>query len=185
MPGLLGLGAILGGGAAVAGVGLQVWDYISNSDQRRIQNEVMTEGAAFNKDLLRRARGKFTDAELSQIQQANAPALQAVSGNVSARLGAGSPLAASITNQAQQQTVFNAQQHATAGALGLRGGGGGTMPQPNTLFKSLGEIAAAIDMLKKTTTTDTTVDTQYDGTILNAVDIINKNMSGQGYIPTM
>ena len=106
------VGAILAG-AAIVGTGLKVYDYIQNADQRRIQNEVMTESAAFNKDLLRRARGKFTDAELSQIQQANAPALQAVSGNVSARLGAGSPLAASLTNQAQQQTVFNAQQHAT------------------------------------------------------------------------
>ena len=179
----MAVGAILAG-AAVLGVGLQYYDYIRNADQRRIQNEVMTESAAFNKDLLRRARGKFTDAELSQIQQANAPALQAVSGNVSARLGAGSPLAASLTNQAQQQTVFNAQQHATAGALGLRGGGAGTMPQPNTLFSSLGQIAAAIDALKQTPDGDT-VETQYDSTILSAVDIINKNMSGQGYIPTM
>ena len=167
--------------------GLQYYDYIQNADMRRIENEVMTEGVAFNKDLLRRARGKFTDAELSQIQQANAPALQAVSGNVSARLGAGSPLAASLTNQAQQQTVFNAQQHATAGALGLRGGGGGTMPQPNTLFSSLGQIAAAIDMLKRTTGTTPgggdSVEAQYDGTIIDAVNIINKQMDGQGYLP--
>ena len=51
MPGLLGLGAILDGGAAVAGVGLQVWDYISNSDQRRIQNEVMAESSSVQQRL--------------------------------------------------------------------------------------------------------------------------------------
>ena len=76
--------------------------------------------------------------------------------------------------------MFNAQQQASAGALGLRGGGGGTMPQPNTLFKSLGEIAAALDMLKKTTGTTPvggdSVESQYDGTIINAINIINKNM---------
>ena len=171
--------AIIAGTAAI-GAGLQVYDYIKNADLRRIQNEVMTESAAFNKDLLRRARGKFTSAELAQIQQANAPALRAISGNVTARLG-DSPAGASIIAQAQQQTVFNAQQQATAGALGLRGGGSGTMPQPNTLFKSLGEIAAAYKMLKNMNTRGSdSVEAQYDPTIENAIDIINKNMSGQG-----
>ena len=62
--------AVIAAGAAAVGAGLQVYDYIQNADMRRIENEVMSESAAFNKDLLRRARGKFTNAELAQIQQA-------------------------------------------------------------------------------------------------------------------
>ena len=171
-------------GSAVLGTGLKYWDYIQNRDLRKIQNEVFMERATWNKDLLRRARGKFTDSELADIARQNQPALTQLSGNVSARLGPSSGVAADILSQAQQQTLFNAQNQAAslAGGVGATGGGGSGQPQSPSFLASIAQIAATMQSMRADPNDDIDLDMDNDGTIIDAVDIIQREIGKkQGY----
>ena len=179
--------------SAAIGAGLKLYDYISNADQRRIAKEVFEEQAVFQKDLLRRARGKWTESELREIERMNQPALTALSGNLSARLGPSSGITADLLNQAQQRTIFNAQQQAGQLALGVGGGGAGGA-QTTPLFQSLGQIAATLQELKRSPGSSGSGQSQFglgedeaeplpelEGTVQSAIDLIASQQAAQGY----
>ena len=91
--------ALIAGGLTV---GSKIYDHFRTRDLSRLQNEVLNQHAQFNKDLARRARGKFTESELAAIRTAAEPQINAVSANVAARLGPSSPAGIALINQAQQ-----------------------------------------------------------------------------------
>ena len=103
--------ALIAGGLTV---GSKIYDHFRTRDLSRLQNEVLNQHAQFNKDLARRARGKFTESELAAIRTAAEPQINAVSANVAARLGPSSPAGIALINQAQQAPILAAQQAATA-----------------------------------------------------------------------
>ena len=103
--------ALIAGGLTV---GSKIYDHFRTRDLYQLQKEVFDQHAQFNKDLARRARGKFTDAELASIRAAAEPQVNAVSANVAARLGVSSPAGVALINQAQQAPILAAQQAATA-----------------------------------------------------------------------
>ena len=87
MAGPLTLALIAGGLTA----GSKIYDHFRTRDLYQLQKEVFDQHAQFNKDLARRARGKFTDAELAPIRTATEPQINAVAANVAVRLGVSSP----------------------------------------------------------------------------------------------
>lgn len=91
--------ALIAGGLTV---GSKIYDHFRTRDLSRLQNEVLNQHAQFNKDLARRARGKFTESELAAIRTAAEPQINAVSANVAARLGPSSPAGLALLQQAQQ-----------------------------------------------------------------------------------
>ena len=103
--------ALIAGGLTV---GSKIYDHFRTRDLNRLQNEVLNQHAQFNKDLARRARGKFTDAELASIRTAAEPQINAAAANVAARLGVSSPAGVALISQAQQAPILAAQQAATA-----------------------------------------------------------------------
>lgn len=107
---LLALAGISAGSSILQGV----YNRITNHRLYELQEDVLNQQVQFNKDLARRARGKFTESELAMIRQNAQPQLQAASGNVAARLGASSPAGIALLQQAQGAPINAAMQAATA-----------------------------------------------------------------------
>ena len=110
----MGTLALISAGTGLAQVGLGIYDRIANRDLYKLQKEVLDQQVQFNRDLQRRSRGKFTDAELAMIRRNAEPQLQAASGNIAARLGPSSPAGLALLQQAQQAPINAAMQAATA-----------------------------------------------------------------------
>lgn len=106
---------------AGVGAGLSIIDrfinHVETRELRALQNQTLDQMTQFNNDLLRRARGKFTDAEIAQIKQNAEPAVNAVAGNVAAR-GLTGPAGAAIVGEAQQRPFLNAQNAAAQAVPG-------------------------------------------------------------------
>ena len=104
-------------GAGVSAV-QKLWSHYSSRDIRKLQSRTLNQMEMFNNDLLRRARGKFTDAEIAQIKRNAEPYVNAVAGNVAARGLGGSAAGASVVAEAQQRPFFAAQSAATQAVPG-------------------------------------------------------------------
>lgn len=107
--------------AAIIGAGVNMIDrylnHLETKDLQAAQNRTLDQMTQFNNDLLRRARGKFTDAEIAQIKRNAEPMVNAVAGNVAAR-GLTGAAGASIVADAQQQPFYAAQSAATQAVPG-------------------------------------------------------------------
>ena len=107
---------------AGVGAGLNILDrfltHVQTRGLRRLQSQTLDQMTTFNNDLLRRARGKFTDAEIAQIRRNNEPMVNAVAGNVAARGLGSSAAGASVITEAQQRPFFAAQDAATQAVPG-------------------------------------------------------------------
>lgn len=103
--------------AGAANIGLGIYNRLANRDLHRLQQEIFEQQVQFNNDLSRRSRGKFTESELATIKANAEPQINAVAGNVSARLGASSPAGLALINQARQAPI-NAAMQAAAGQYG-------------------------------------------------------------------
>ena len=110
---LVTAGLILGGSQ----VGQGIYNRLANRDLHKIQKEVLDRQIQYNNDLQRRSRGKFTEAELAAIKANAEPRINAIAGDVSARLGASSPAAVALINRARQAPI-NAAMQAAAGQYG-------------------------------------------------------------------
>ena len=92
----------------------KAYDYFTNRKLRELQEEVLDQQVQFNNDLARRARGKFTSAEIAQIRRDSAPQVNAVAGNIAARGLGTSPAGAALVNQAIQAPFTAVQQAAVS-----------------------------------------------------------------------
>ena len=102
---------------AGAGAGVSMVDKflsrIQTKDIRRIQSRTLNQMVTFNNDLMRRARGKRTEAEIREIKRNAEPYVNAVAGNVSARGFGASPAGAGQIREAQQAPFLASQSAAT------------------------------------------------------------------------
>ena len=160
----------------LAEVGMGIYDRIRNSDLRRVQDDVFNQQIQFNADLQRRARGKFTESELATIKGNAEPQINAVAGNVSARLGASSPAGAALIAQAQQAPINAAMQAATgqygasmANLAATVKGHLGSMSGDKSFIEDLTAALGAYQRLKSKPDADPDV--------MNALRLL----SGQGY----
>ncbi len=99
------------------GAGLSVLDkflsLMQTKDIRRIQSRTLDQMVTFNNDLMRRARGKHTKAEMAQLKRNAEPYVNAVAGNVSARGFGNSPAGVRQITEAQQAPFLASQNAAT------------------------------------------------------------------------
>lgn len=115
MPEPISMSAMLkiAGVSAGANVLEDLYNRLSNRDIFKLQEDLLNERVQYNEDMARRSRGKFTEGELQQIRMNAEPQLNAIAGNISARLGTGSAAGASIIAQAAQAPVTAAMNQAS------------------------------------------------------------------------
>ena len=184
--------ALIAGGSALANLGLGIYDRIANRDLYRLQQEVLNQQVQFNRDLQRRSRGKFTEAELAMIRQNAGPQMQAASGNIAARLGPSSPAGLALLQQAQQAPINAAMQAATSQYGASLSGLSKTVNDrlknlsgDSSFMEDLASIIKNLAYLKKIgqnpddETTNGAVDTLFGGSDAQA---ILDSLPGEGYI---
>lgn len=132
--------------------GAKLWDYLASKETRELQNQTLQQMTEFNNDLLRRARGKFTEAEIAQIKRNAEPSINAVAGNVAAR-GLTGPAGAAIVADAQQKPFFAAQDAATKAVPGSLQNLMGIVNQHLAMFEGDDDIAKEFGELIKSYTT--------------------------------